>query len=150
MNLDYQLSDEWEENAIDLSAADETELRYNVALGDVLLSSNEVNLSAAWGWVPLLDFALALDVIAGRLNREGAKEIFEFTESGAEMRFARVGSKIVISASYAEGELKVSPSTFDKQIKGFATRISHEIRRKYPELDQNKVFRQWKLFAESR
>jgi hypothetical protein len=147
MNLDYRLSDEWEENSIDLSAADETELRYNVALGDVLLSSNDVNLSAEWGWVPLLDFALSLYEISGRLGREGAKEVFEFTESGAEMRFARVGSKIVISASYVEGELKVSPSTFDKKIKGFAAKIADEIKRKYPELKQNAAFGQWKLFA---
>jgi hypothetical protein len=146
MNLDFQLSDEWEENSIELSAADETELRYNVALGDLLLSSNDVDLSAEWGWVPLLDFALALHKIVGKLDHEGAKEVFEFTESGAELRFARVGQKIVISASYADGELKVSPATFDRQIKEFATKIANELTHKYPELRQNNVFKQWKLF----
>jgi hypothetical protein len=149
MKLDYQLSDEWEENSIELSAADESELRYNVALGDLLLNSNEVDLSAEWGWVPLLDFALALQEIVNKLDREGAKEVFEFTESGAELRFARVGQKIVISASYADGELKVSPATFDKQIKEFATKVANELTRKYPELKQNKVFKQWKLFNQN-
>jgi hypothetical protein len=150
MNFDYQLSDEWEEDALDLSAVDETELRYNVALGDLLLSSNDVDLSARWGWVPLLDFVLALDEIASKLDQEGAEEVFEFTESGAELRFTRMGGKIVISASYAEGELKVSPASFEKRIREFATKIGKEVTAKYPGLAANKAFKQWSLFKEKR
>jgi hypothetical protein len=148
MNLDYQLSDEWEEDSLDLTAVDETELRYNVALGDLLLSSDDVDLSARWGWIPLLDFVLALNEIAGKLDQEGAEEVFEFTESSAELRFARLGGKIVISASYAEGELKVAPTLFEKRIREFATKIGKEVATKFPGLATNKVFKQWSLFEE--
>jgi hypothetical protein len=148
MNLDYRISDEWEEDEIDLSDADATELRYNVALGDILLSAGEVDLSAPWGWVPLLDFALALQEIARKLAHEGASEVFEFTESGAELRFDRKGAKIVITATYGPGELKVSMPTLEKKTKDFAVRIGKDLKIKYPELKENRVFQGWELFQE--
>ena len=37
MHLDYRLSEDWDENPADLAAAEETDLRYYAAPGDIIL-----------------------------------------------------------------------------------------------------------------
>lgn len=65
------------------------------SLGDVIFIVYEVDLSARWGWVPVLDFALGLDAIVDALAPEGAgDEVFEFTESDATIVFRRDGDKV--------------------------------------------------------
>ena len=74
MHIDYRLSEDWDENSTDLAAADETDLRYYAATGDIILRKDQTDLSARWGWIPLIDFALALREIAEALAvREEAK-----------------------------------------------------------------------------
>ena len=105
MYLDYRLSEDWDENSSDLAAADETELRYYAATGESLSKNDQADLSARWGWIPLIDFALALRKIAATLTIEEGRETFEFTESDATLRFDRHGHGITITGSYAAGEI---------------------------------------------
>ena len=75
MHLDYRLSEDWDENSSNLAAADETDLRYYAATGDVILRKDQNDLSARWGWIPLIDFALARGVDAAqRLQEQGLIE----------------------------------------------------------------------------
>lgn len=107
----------------------EISLRYDHFLGDVLLVIDGVDLSARWGWVPVLDFALGFTELVGGL-RPGATEVFEFTESEAHLRVSAVGDLVEVTASFASGraqvdraELRLSAMAF---LRGLVTRISVE------------------------
>jgi hypothetical protein len=145
MYLDYRLSEDWAENSSDLAAADETELRYYAATGDIIIRNDQADLSARWGWIPLIDFALALRKIAATLTIEEGRETFEFTESDATLRFDRHGRGMTITGSYAAGEIRVSFTVFVDQAQDFARRLDAELLAKRPELKLNPVYEAFKL-----
>jgi hypothetical protein len=145
MYLDYRLSEDWDENSSDLAAADETELRYYAATGDIIVRSDQTDLSARWGWIPLIDFALALRKIADTLTIEEGREAFEFTESDATLQFDRHGQEMTISGSYAAGEITVLFTVFVDQARDFARRLDAELLAKRPELKLNPVYEAFKL-----
>jgi hypothetical protein len=145
MHLDYRLSEDWDENSINLAAADETELRYYAATGDVILRNDQSDLSARWGWIPLIDFALALRKIAEALAVTEGNETFEFTESDATLRFERRGQEIIVRGSYASGEITVSFTEFSEQAREFARRLDAELRAKCPELGRNSAYQDFKF-----
>lgn len=71
LKLDYALSPSWNAcSTATLEDADETSLRYDCFLGDVIFLAFEVDLNARWGWVPVLDFALGLEAVVVRLHAE--------------------------------------------------------------------------------
>ena len=144
MRLDYRLSEEWDET--DLSAVEETDLRYSAASGDIVLQTDQTDLSANWGWIPLIDFALALREIAETLASAEACGTFEFTESDATLEFERQGQDVAISGSYAPGELIVVPlPVFREQVREFARRLDAELLAKHPELSKNPAYREFQL-----
>jgi hypothetical protein len=145
MHFDYRLSEDWDENSTDLAAADETDLRYYAATGDIILRQDQTNLSARWGWIPLIDFALAMREIAEALAVAEGSETFEFTESEATLQFERRGEEVAISGSYAPGEIKIPFTTFDERARDFALRLDAELLAKRPELGQNPVYQGFKL-----
>jgi hypothetical protein len=145
MHLDYRLSEDWDENSINLAAADETELRYYAATGDVILRNDQSDLSARWGWIPLIDFALAWREIAEVLAVTEGSETFEFTESDATLRFERRGEEIIIRGSYASGEITVPFTEFGEQAQDFARRLDSELLAKCPELRRNLAYQDFKL-----
>ena len=145
MYLDYRLSEDWDENSSDLAAADETELRYYAATGDIIVRNDQADLSARWGWIPLIDFALALRKIAATLTIEQGRETFEFTESDATLQFDRHGHGMTITGSYAAGEITVSFTVFVDQAKDFARRLDAELVAKRPELKLNPIYEAFKL-----
>jgi hypothetical protein len=145
MYLDYRLSEDWDENSSDLAAADETELRYYAVTGDIIVRNDQADLSARWGWIPLIDFALALRKIAATLTIEEGRETFEFTESDATLRFDRYGHGMTITGSYAAGEITVSFTVFVDQAKDFARRLDAELVAKRPELKLNPIYEAFKL-----
>src|SRR5258708_20257126 len=78
MQIDHCICDKWADSYVNLSTAGKTELRYDVGLGDVILRFDQIDLSAKGGWIPLIDFALALEDIANRFVKEGGPAIFQF------------------------------------------------------------------------
>ena len=140
MHLDYRLSEEWDEDAMDLSTVAEADLRYYVAPGDIILRADQADLSAIWGWIPLIDFALALREIAEALAAAEGNETFEFTESEATLNFERQGQLVVISGSYAPGEVIVPLPVFREQVRDLARRLDAELLAKHPELGRNPVY----------
>ena len=145
MHLDYQISEDWDESSTDLATADETDLRYFAATGDIILQEGEIDLSARWGWIPLVDFALALREIAEALSESGKSETFEFTDSDATIRFDRKAQDVVISASYVPGEFGVPLMVFREQADDFGRRLDRELRAKRPALGLNPVYQDFKL-----
>jgi len=104
-----------------------------------------VDLSARWGWIPLIDFALALREITEALTVKEGSETFEFTESDATLQFTRRGQEITISGSYAMGEITVPFAAFVEQVRDFARRLETELLAKRPELRENPVYQDFKL-----
>ena len=145
MHLDYRLSEKWDEDSTDLSTVAETDLRYYVAPGDIILRAGETDLSANWGWIPLIDFALALREIAEALAVEEGSETFEFTESEATLKFERQGQEVAISGSYAPGIVRVPLPVFKHQVKEFARRLSAELLARRPELGRNPIYQEFEL-----
>jgi hypothetical protein len=145
MHLDYRLSEDWDENSADLAAADETDLRYYLAIGDLILRNDQTDLSARWGWIPLIDFALAMREIAEALELTEGAQTFEFTESDATLDFERRGEEMIVSGSYATGEIIVPFAAFKEQAADFARRLDVEVRAKRPDLELNPVYQDFKL-----
>jgi hypothetical protein len=145
MRIDFRLSEDWDEDLADLTTAEETDLRYYVAPGDVVLCTDQADLSANWGWIPLVDFALALREIADALSEAEGSETFEFTESEATLQFDRVGDQVVITSSYAPGELRVPFSDFRYQVDEFTRRLNKELLQNHPELELNPEYQRLKL-----
>jgi hypothetical protein len=145
MRLDFRVSEDWGEELADLGTAEETDLRYYVAPGDVVLCTDQTDLSADWGWIPLIDFALALREITEALSEAEGSETFEFTESEATLQFDRVGDEIVIASSYAPGELRTPLAVFRNQVDEFARRLNNELLQKHPELELNPDYQRLKL-----
>jgi hypothetical protein len=113
----------------DYRTADVRALRHDLFSGDVYLADTETDreLSTAWGWLPVLDFAWALcDTVeridagpppaSGREVPPGSRAArpqraeVDFTESTERMRFERRFGWVDITADWsAEGE---PPLTF--------------------------------------
>jgi hypothetical protein len=110
-----------------------------------VLGTDQTDLSADWGWIPLVDFALALREIADALSESEGSETFEFTESEATLQFDRVGDKVVITSSYRPGEVTVPFSDFRKQVDEFARRLDKELLQRHPELGLNPDYQRLKL-----
>jgi hypothetical protein len=145
MHLDYRLSDDWDENSTDLLMADETGLRFYAATGDIVLRNEETDLSARWGWIPLIDFALSLRKIAEALAVGDGSETFEFTESEATLQFARRGQEMLIRGSYATGEITLPFAEFTARAMDFARRLDAELLAKSPELGRNPAYQDLRL-----
>lgn len=107
IRIQYVLSPTWNHDPPRLDTADEMTLRYDCFLGDVTLKIGGLDASAAWGWVPLLDFALALKTISDRLAASGHDQVFEFTESDASIKFQKENDNVVIDPSYVAGSAEV-------------------------------------------
>ena len=145
MQLDYRLSEKWDEDSTDLTIVSETDLRYYVAPGNIVLQAGQTDLSANWGWIPLIDFVLALREIAEALAVGDGSEIFEFTESEATLEFKRQGREVAISGSYAPGEVVLTLPLFREKVRELARRLDAELLAKRPELGRNPVYREFKL-----
>jgi hypothetical protein len=145
MHLDYRLSEDWDENSTDLAAADETSLRYYAVTGDIIFRDDQTDLSARWGWIPLIDFALAMREICQALEVTGQPQTFEFTESDATLHFERRGQEMTIRGSYTTGVIIVPFTTFRGMAGDFARRLDAEVLAKRPELRLNRVYQGFKL-----
>jgi hypothetical protein len=96
----------------DYRTADVKALRHDLFCGDVYLAEGERELSTAWGWVPVLDFAWALCTIAEELDRDPAGgraarpqyAEFDFTESTDRLRFVRRFGHVEVTADWLPDE----------------------------------------------
>jgi hypothetical protein len=104
-----------------------------------------VDLSAKWGWIPLIDFAVALWKIAEALAASDGSEMFEFTESDATLQFERRGDEMIIRGSYATEEITLPFAAFVEQTADFARRLDGDLLAKRPELGSNPAYQAFRL-----
>jgi hypothetical protein len=134
MHLDYQLK---EDSETDWSSVTEEDLRYRVALGNLIFHVGNKDFSAAWDWIPLVDLAASLAEIVRKLEGGSASQTFEFTESDAWIRFERKGEKVLVSTSYGEGEGEIALRSATEAVKSFRERLWSELVRKHPQAAHN-------------
>ncbi|WP_055586546.1 hypothetical protein [Peterkaempfera griseoplana] len=112
IDLGYSLSPRFPDPPqTDYRSADVRALRRDLFCGDVYLEADGRDLSTAWGWVPVLDFAWALCDIAEHLDADpaGSRSAtvrtaeLDFTESTELLRFARRFGWVEIRADWVDG-----------------------------------------------
>lgn len=138
MHLDYRLN---EDRETDWSSVTEEDLRYRVALGNLLFHVGEKDFSADWGWIPLVDLAASFAEIVRKLDGGSASETFEFTESDAWVRFERKGEKVLVSTSYGEGVGEIALHSASQAIKSFRERLRSELVSRHPQAADNVAVR---------
>ncbi|KNB51458.1 hypothetical protein [Streptomyces caatingaensis] len=111
IDLGYSLSRRFPDPPqTDYRTADVRALRHDLFCGDVYLADTEADreLSTAWGWVPVLDFAWALCDIVEELDRDprGSRSAtpqyaeLDFTESSDRVLFERRFGWVEVTADW--------------------------------------------------
>jgi len=142
--LNFRLStDAWNDTPHStLTTADETDLRYNVLLGDIVFLAGTCDFGTNWGWVPIVDFVASMCVIADDLKiGRGTKHLFEFTESDANISLQAQGDFLKIQATYSPCTANV---TIEEYIAAVDQLAAHSFRRlsdECPNLIHNHHFR---------
>jgi hypothetical protein len=142
LNLSYRLVKHLEVfgEPDDLAKATEVDFRFRVALGDLILAMPPNDFSARWGWVALIDFVVSVREILNHLKRGGTRSQFEFTESEATLTFARRGAGLVITASYAPGQIQIPLASFEERLRWFEGGLRADLVKNHPALDHHPVF----------
>jgi hypothetical protein len=145
LTLDFTPSpaSERRDRECDLRAANVGDLRYEVFLGDIEFIANRQDFSARWGWVPLLDFAAGLRALVRDLARTGSGT-YEFTESGAELRFAVRDDLVEVRANYVDAIGKIPMTELDDASRQLADEIFNAAVTMHPSLAENAAFVQLK------
>ena len=138
MHLDFRLN---EDRETDWSSVTEEDLRYRVALGNLIFRVGEKDFSAAWEWIPLADLAASFGEIVRKLESGSRSETFEFTESDAWIRFEKKEGKVVVSTSYGEGVGEIPVSQLAEAVKAFRERLHAELVRRHPHAAHNPAVR---------
>ena len=143
IHLDYKLNPDEIGNieAADLASATPTQLDYYLFAGDVEFRVGDQVFDAAWGWVPILDFARTLYVIVHDLA-DGATDHLEFTESEETIDFHRSGSRVVVTASYGAAKADVELHELQDAAAAFLRRVTGDLSVRWPTLHQNPYFLQ--------
>ncbi|MFI6338363.1 hypothetical protein [Streptomyces sp. NPDC050535] len=121
LDIGYALSNRFPDPPqTDYHRVDVHALRHDLFCGDVYLADTKADreLSTAWGWVPVLDFAWALCDIVERLDRDprGSRASrsqhaeLDFTESTDRMFFERRFGWVDVEADWMPVE--EAPLTF--------------------------------------
>lgn len=138
MHLDYRLN---EDRETDWSSVTEEDLRYRVALGNLVFHVGDKDFSADWGWIPLVDLAASFAEIVRKLEAGSASETFEFTESDAWVRFEKKGEKVLVSTSYGEGVGEIALHSASQAVKSFRERLQSDLVSKHPQAAHNAAVR---------
>ncbi|WP_019549237.1 hypothetical protein [Streptomyces sulphureus] len=151
LDIGYSLSPRFPDPPqTDYAAADVRTLRHDLFCGDVHLADTEedTELSTAWGWVPVLDFAWALSDIVEELDRDprgsrapGPYEAeFDFTESADRMRFTRRFGTVEITADWTARTappLVLSHSVLRREARDFLHDLVADLTDMHEGLDHN-------------
>ena len=113
IDLGYSLSNRFPDPPqTDYRSVGARALRHDLFCGDVhIQGEGRTDLSTAWGWVPVLDFAWALCDIVEEIDRDptGSRgsalqsSELDFTESADLLRFSRRFNWVEIRADWVDG-----------------------------------------------
>ncbi|MGW7515108.1 hypothetical protein ACWGJ2_05890 [Streptomyces sp. NPDC054796] len=142
----------------DYRTADVRTLRHDLFCGDVYLADTKADaeLSTAWGWLPVLDFAWALCDIVERLDKDPrgsrapgpVRAELDFTESTDCLLFERRFGWVEITADWSpadEPPLSFQHSTLRREARDFLHDLLADLTDMHDGLDDNPVI--WDLQA---
>ncbi|MFD4833612.1 hypothetical protein GT204_14215 [Streptomyces sp. SID4919] len=157
LDIGYALSNRFPDPPqTDYRRADVRALRYDLFCGDVYLADTKADreLSTAWGWVPVLDFAWALcdtverldrDPLGGRASAPQYAEL-DFTESTDRMLFERRFGWVDIEAEWMPGgepPLTFSHTELRREARDFLHDVIADLSDLHDDLAENPVI--WTL-----
>ncbi|MER5771599.1 hypothetical protein [Streptomyces sp. NPDC001985] len=159
LDIGYSLSPRFPDPPqTDYRAADPPALRHDLFCGDVYLADTKADreVSTAWGWVPVLDFAWALCDIVERLDRDprGSRSAtpqraeLDFTESADRMLFERRFGWVDVEADWMrrdEPPLTFSHSELRRESRDFLHDVIADLTDLHESLADNPVI--WDLQA---
>ncbi|UNZ18654.1 hypothetical protein [Streptomyces sp. 891-h] len=142
----------------DYRSADVHALRHDLFCGDIYLADTATDreLSTAWGWVPVLDFAWALCDTVEELDSDprGSRSpgphraTLDFTESAELLRFTRRFGWVEITADWApddEGPLSFSHDELRREARDFLHDLVADLSDMHEGLEANPAV--WSLTA---
>ena len=104
INIQYILSHDQSSMAnLDLAVCSPAKIHYYTFVGDIIFIINNIDFSAKWDWVPILDFGIDLCRITYNLQAS-QKEEYEFTESTDAIYFELHNGNVRITTNYVGGE----------------------------------------------
>jgi hypothetical protein len=139
IKLDFQPSIAWSASCSDPDTADLGDLRYCIFLGDVVLKIDDQDFSALWGWIPLLDFSISLVCMLRNLPDSGI-EVYEFTESVAELRLTMAKSSVEVTCNYADAIAQVAYDDFRQEAERYGSAVFDAAVTSIPGLARNPSF----------
>lgn len=159
LDIGYALSRRFPDpSALNYARADVHTLRHDLFCGDVYLADTKADreLSTAWGWVPVLDFAWALCDIVEQLDRDpmGSRAArpqyaeLDFTESSDRMLFTRRFGWVDIESDWMPGEeppLTFSHSALRREARDFLNDLIADLSDLHEDLAENPAV--WDLQA---
>ncbi len=154
IELGYSLSNRFPDPPqTDYRSAGVRELRYDLFCGDVHVEDEESDLSTAWGWVPVLDFAWALCDIVEELDRDpdGGRAArvrtadLDFTQNTHLLRFARRFNWVEVTATWLPDEppVVVRHTDLRREARDFLQDTLADLFDMHPDLADNPVV--WEL-----
>jgi hypothetical protein len=120
--LTYTLSSEFETSELDWKEATEADFRYRLFTGDLTFIVAEMDFSARWGWIPIIDVALGIQHVIRELE-DRTTSTLEFTESDSCIHFTRLNGTIKIKPSYVSEEATAYFSEFKSCSSEFLKRV---------------------------
>lgn len=135
-NLDYILASPTF-GVRDYSTVSEDFLHYSAFPGDIIFTSEDVDFSARWGWVPILDFAICWYRLAMNICKETSQQ-FGFTESAAFIRMQTLDKRtVLITTSYAQGSISIAVDELQRHARTFLAKTILDLCVINPTLEQN-------------
>ncbi|MFC9288697.1 hypothetical protein [Streptomyces sp. NPDC057052] len=159
LDIGYALSNRFPDPPqTDYRRADVHALRHDLFCGDVYLADTKADreISTAWGWVPVLDFAWALCDIVERIDQDprGSRASrpqhaeLDFTESTDRMLFERRFGWVDIEADWMPAEeppLTFSHAELRREARDFLHDLIADLVDLHDALDENPAI--WTLQA---
>lgn len=138
--LDYRLTPRWNRNFVeDWADVGADEIEYDLLLGDIIFEIDGVDFSAPWGWIPVLGFARQVMSIIDSLRESESWNVFQYTESDAEITFRRYGNGVSIHTNYTPGkEVTVEYQLLNSAVRDFASKMLDELANDRPSLLRNR------------
>lgn len=134
--LDYSISDRSKDRLLlrkyNIEEVTRSILDFSdVFIGDVIIKDDRVDLSARWGWIPILHFAGQFTRIANDIGNLEDSE-YEFTEYPHKIFFHREDNFVSITASYAPGTIRVGFEEFTLNVRKLLLNALEDIKDLYP------------------
>ncbi len=137
ITLDYAIRSAPAANT-ELRDVGESELHYDLFLGDIIFRADDSDMSAPWGWIPVIDFAACLSRIAEGLQPNETKS-FEFTESEHRIDFTMREGMIEIRATYSDQAVRVTRDELRRSTREFLRRVLDDLSARHPSLTANRA-----------